>query len=200
MTRPERDFAQSAPVDASPSGRLGEVLGLLDELAEIIRESDALLRGIEQVTGLRVGEVHVLLAVAHGTDRLGPIAQRIGQPGRAARATVEGLIDRGLLAWRHEDTVEGGAPADLVRLSEAGAAALEQTQGVQIRLLDTMVGQLGGHGVAAFRTTLRAVGEVLQLVGSRATVHENPHRVHGQETHGDSGAGTLAPIGNRLEP
>lgn len=172
MTQPERDLPRPAPVDASPSDRLGEVLGLLDELAEIIRESEALLRGIEQVTGLRVGELHVLLAVAHGTGRLRSIAQRIGQPDHAASATIEGLVQRRLLDWRQNGTADGDPPVDMLRVTDSGAAVLEQTEGVQIRVLDTLVAHLGRHGVAAFRTTLQAVGEVLRTVGSQAKVHE----------------------------
>lgn len=195
MAEPGHSRSRPGQVDADPSTRLEEVLRLLDELTEVARLSGGLFGAIEQVTGLRVSEIQVLRAVTRSGVEVHDVARRVGQTDDAANATIGGLVERGLI---HRDQRAGQTA--MLRLTEAGTAALEQTQGVQIRLLDTMVGQLGGHGVAAFRTTLRAVGEVLQLVGSRATVHENPHRVHGQETHGDSGAGTLAPIGNRLEP
>lgn len=173
MKQPERHPVRPTPVDANPSGRLEEVLGLLDDLSEVATRSQALFRGIEQVTGLRVGELHVMLAVADGNCQVRDVARRIGQPDAAAATTVEGLVQRGMLRWHgHRTPTSGDSPLGL-RLTDIGAAVLEQTQGVQIRLLDALVGELGQHGADAFRTTLRAVAGVLRTAGNWAGSHES---------------------------
>lgn len=82
------------PVDTEPRGRVGEVLGLLDEITEVARASEELFRGVEQVIGLSAGEVHVLLAVAHGTSPVREVARRIGELDDAAGVIIESLIGR----------------------------------------------------------------------------------------------------------
>lgn len=158
-----------APIDTEPSGRLEEVLGLLDELTEVARVSEGLFRGVEQVTGLRAGEVHVLLAVAHGTSAVREVARRIGELDDAAGATVESLIQRGLLAGNHrDDSRDDSSAAGFLHLTDQGAAVLEQIEGVQVRLLDTLVEALGQEGVRGFRATLQAIAEVWNSVASHA--------------------------------
>lgn len=148
-------------VDADPSARLEEVLRLLDELTEVAGLSEGLFRAIEHVTGLRVGEVQVLRAATCGAE-VYDVARRVGQPDGAVNATVDGLVERGLI---RRDQQAG--PTAVLRLTEAGNAALEQTQGVQIRLLDTLVAEVGADGARAFRNTLHGIAGVLRTLAER---------------------------------
>ena len=166
---PEPRSHRPAPVDTEPSGRTGEVLGLLDELTAITMLSEGLFRGVKQITGLRPGEVHALLAVAHRTSPEREVAWRIGEVDDAAGATVESLIRRGLLARGHrDDSRDGSSAPGFLQLTDQGAALLEQIEGVQFRLLDTLVEALGEQGVHGFRTALQAITEVLNTVASHA--------------------------------
>ena len=98
-----------------------------------------------------------------------PHARRIGEVDDAAGATFEGLIRRGLLARGHRDDSRGGSSAPgFLQLTDQGAALLEQIEGVQFRLLDTLVEALGELGVHGLRTALRAITEVLNTVASHA--------------------------------
>jgi DNA-binding MarR family transcriptional regulator len=165
-----RRLIRPAPVDADPSRQLADVLGVLDDLARVTTGATSLFQGIEQVTGIRVGEIQVLLAVAHGADRVPHIAARIGQPEEAVLVTVAGLIDRGLLRWRRPPTTPGDDPVGL-QLTDAGTVLLEQSQAVQIRLLDTLVAELGQDGVASLRANLRALARVFAAIGTRTAAH-----------------------------
>lgn len=148
------------PLDTEPSSRITEVLGLLDDVAAITGVAYGLFHGIEQVTGLRPGEAQVLLALAHGTDSIGEVAKRTGQADAATAATVDGLIERGLVG----SLADG---ADRLGVTDAGSAVLEQVEGVQVRLLDTLVEALGEVGVAGFRATLQAIASVVNTVGDQ---------------------------------
>src|SRR5690606_2215040 len=112
VDRSEPSPHRPAPVDTHPSARFEDVLGLFDELAEVTRLSEGLFSGIEQVTGLRVGEVHLLRTAAHEAADVHEIARRIGQTDDAASATAEGLVRRGLL---HQERSDEGA--DLLHLT-----------------------------------------------------------------------------------
>jgi hypothetical protein len=171
VREPDRARVRPEPVDTRPSRRLSEVFHLLDDLAQVTAGSAALFRGIEQVTGLRVGEIQTLLAVVGGTDRIPELASRVGQPEEAGAVTVAGLVDRGLLQWHHPD-VAAGQPDPTVarmRLTDAGAALLEQTEGVQIRLLDTLVASLGQEGVSSLRASLQALARLFGTMPSPTT-------------------------------
>lgn len=126
---PEPRPHRAVPVDTEPRGRVGEVLGLLDEITEVARASEELFRGVEQVIGLPAGEVHVLLAVAHGTSPVREVARRIGELDDAAGAIIESLIGRGLLARNHrDDSRDGSSAPGFLHLTDQGAALLEQIQ------------------------------------------------------------------------
>lgn len=168
-TAPELETTRSrpAPVDADPSHQLDAVLDLLDDLALVTTGSAALFRGIERVTGLRVGEIQVLRAIAHGADQTQQIASRVGQPDEAAMATVGGLVERELLQWHSPGTSAGSDSVGGLRLTDVGTAVLEQSEGVQIRLLDTLVGELGQQGVGTLRTSLGALARVFGAMRSK---------------------------------
>lgn len=162
MAEPGHSRSRPGQVDADPSTRLEEVLRLLDELTEVARLSGGLFGAIEQVTGLRVSEIQVLRAVTRSGVEVHDVARRVGQTDDAANATIGGLVERGLI---HRDQRAGQTA--MLRLTEAGTAALEQTQGVQIRLLDTLVAEVGADGMRAFRTTLHGIAGVLRTLAER---------------------------------
>jgi hypothetical protein len=165
----DRTQLRPVPIDSDPSRRLGDVLDLLDDLALVTAGSATLFRGIEQVTGLRVGEIQVLLAVAHGADRAAQLACRTGQPNESARATVAGLVDSGLLRWHVLGTAEdGGDSAAYLRLTDSGMAVFEQAEAVRIRLLGMLAAELGREGVEALRAGLRALARVFEAEPDRA--------------------------------
>lgn len=166
----KRDRTQDrpAPIDIDPSQRLGDVLDLLDDLALVTAGSATLFRGIERVTGLRVGEIQVLAAVAHGADRATQVASRTGQPDDAAIATIAGLVDSGLLQRPVPGTAEdGGDSAASVRLTDSGTAVFEQAEAVRIRLLGMLVSELGREGVESLRAGLRALARVFEAEPAR---------------------------------
>jgi len=133
VERPGPPQHRPTPVDTEPRGRLDEVLGLLDELTDVARVSEGMFRGLEQVTGLRAGEVYVLLAVAHGASPVREVARRIGELDDAAGATVESLIQRGLLARNHrDDSRDGSSAPGFLHLTDQGAALLEQIEGSDV--------------------------------------------------------------------
>jgi DNA-binding MarR family transcriptional regulator len=150
-------------VDTRPAARIQDVLDLFDELARIARMSEGLFAGIEQVTGLRVGQVQLLRSVAGGAVEARELARRVGQTDEATTATIDGLVRHGLL-HRERRPVK----PERLRLTGKGTALLEQTQGVQVRLLDTLIGEAGADGVQAFRTTLNGIADVLGTIASRA--------------------------------
>lgn len=167
----KRDRTQDrpAPIDTDPSQRLGDVLDLLDDLALVTAGSATFFSSIEQVTGLRVGEIQVLLAVSHGADRVSRLASRTGQPDDAVRATIAGLVDRGLLQRPAAGTAEdGGDSAASVRLTDSGTAVFEQAEAVRIRLLGMLAAQLGREGVESLRAGLRALARVFEAEPDRA--------------------------------
>lgn len=146
-----------APAEPAPSDRVSHVLGLLDDLAAVVGVSDRLMRGIQQLTGLRPGEIRVVLALSPNAQPLDEIARRLGEIGPATANTIDGLVKRGVLRRTND--------GESIGLSETGAATVEQLQGVQIRLLDALADAAGESGVQVVRATLQALIEVAGIVG-----------------------------------
>ena len=163
MNKLDQYPSRRSVVDTRPAARIQDVLDLFDELARIARMSEGLFAGIEQVTGLRVGQVQLLRSVAGDAVEARELARRVGQTDEATAATIDGLVRHGLL---HRE--RRSAKPERLRLTGKGTALLEQTQGVQVRLLDTLIGEAGADGVQAFRTTLNGIADVLGTITSRA--------------------------------
>lgn len=72
-----------------------------------------------------------------------------------------------------DDSRDGSSAPGFLQLTDQGAALLEQIEGVQFRLLDTLVDALGEQGVHGFRTALQAIAEVLSMV-ARSASHAGP--------------------------
>lgn len=146
--------------EAVPTTAVGEILGLADELTRIGSAGTQLARRIESVTGLRGGEVQVLAAVDAGSVHPRGIAEVIGQVVEAAEATVNALVERGLLG-RHAHTSDPAGELALVHLTPPGRAVLEQVEAVQIRLADALASTLGAEQTRTLRSTLGTVADVL---------------------------------------
>lgn len=118
--------------------------------------------GVEELTGLRLGELHTLIAVADGADHHREIARTIGQPDAAAAVIVDGLVKRRLLA-RHHHPAERNPYAEptLVSLTARGHAVLGQSEAIRIRLLDAMTQSLD----EAELEQVRAAADALRLGG-----------------------------------
>lgn len=152
-----------APVDREPSSRVGLALILLDEVTRTADRLRPVLQAVEQVTGLQPAQVQTLLTFGQEA----PVAPT-GAAGREATdrpkdwstdLMISDLVARGLL--QAGPATEGMPARHGLRLTDRGIAVLAQVQGVQIRILDTVVGALGDRRVAELRESLHAVGAVL---------------------------------------
>jgi hypothetical protein len=149
---------------------VGLALDLLDEVTRTADRLRPVLLAIEEVTGLGPGQVQTLLTIGQWAPGNPP-----GVPGAAGTEpatdwstdlTITDLMARGLLETAAAPT--DGAPARArQRLTERGLAVLSQVQGVQIRILDTLVSALGDRRVGELRDSLRAVGAVLEELPTR---------------------------------
>ena len=167
------DLVRTTP----PVDRLGEVLDLLDELAELGRAVDGLTRQVETATGLRSGELQVLAAVSEGAAHPRSIARRTGQVVGAAAVTVDVLARRGLLR-RLPHPAAPGAGSALVALTAAGRGVLAQVQGLRIHALAAVVQDLGDDAAAGLGGTVRALGAALGSPVDATPAVARTHRPH----------------------
>ncbi|MFC4554629.1 MarR family winged helix-turn-helix transcriptional regulator [Georgenia faecalis] len=145
-----------------PSAHLTRVLDVVDEGVPLTTPHTAVSRTIEQLTGLRLGEVQTLAAVADGAHHHREIARRTGQPDAAAAATVDGLVARGSLARRHHPAeTRPGATPTLVGLTSQGEAILRQAEAIQVRVLDAVVEALGSDQTDQVHAAGQAVRRTL---------------------------------------
>lgn len=160
--------ARSAVQRARPGDDLVETLDLVDQMTAMTRSQEQISRAIERLTGLRLGELEALSAVAEGAEHPRAVARRTGQADAAAEATCHGLIARGLLGRHHHPLARGGRP-QLVHVTEAGKVALEQAEALRVRLFDAVVDSLDDVGPGQMRDTVRLMADALDpaRVGAR---------------------------------
>ena len=144
--------AAVVPLEIRPGTSMTGVLALMDELALLAGAGDEVRRQVEELTGLRSGELQALLAVADGADRPAAVAEATGQVDDAAAATVEALRRRGLV---------NRAPGAALRLTEYGRVVRQQAEGLRIRALHGVVSALGEQATGELRSTVQALGSVL---------------------------------------
>lgn len=147
--------------DALPAGGVADILGLVDDLARLGEAGAGLSRQVEAVTGLRAGELQVLAAMHVGADHPRGIADETGQIPEAVEATLASLGEQGLVGWHAHEAATSPVPG-LVHLTHAGRAAVEQAEGVQIRIADALASALGAEQTRTLRATLRAVATVME--------------------------------------
>lgn len=145
--------SRPAPVDREPGSRLGQALLLVNEIDRTSRLLRPLLRTVERLTGLSPAQVHALLAAAE--DGEAERGQRDDGPIRLA------LAGTGLIAADVAPTAEGPDGA-ATWLTDSGRAALEQIQGLQIRILDTVMTSLPGGEFDEILASLRRIGDSLE--------------------------------------
>lgn len=142
-----------------PVPSMAGVLDLMDDLAGLAGAAEGLRRRLEQLTGLRGGELQTLLAVSGGADRTEVVAERTGQVDEAAAATLRALQHRGLV------TGPGTGLPEAWRLTDSGQVVHQQAEGLGIRVLHGVVGALGEEATGEFRSTVQALVPALSLDG-----------------------------------
>lgn len=158
------DHTALTPVDVRdllPHGGVEGILGLADDLDRMGRAGAGLSRRVETVTGLRTGELQVLATISAGADHPRAVAAATGEIVEAVEATVDSLLQRGLVG-RHAHVASGDQAPALLHLTAPGRAALEQAEGVQLRLADALAAALGAERTSRLRETLRAVADVME--------------------------------------
>jgi DNA-binding MarR family transcriptional regulator len=153
--------ARAAVQRAEPGADLTQTLDLVERMTAMTRSQEQISRAIERLTGLRLGELQALSAVAEGADHPRAVARRTGQADAAAEATVDGLCDRGLLDRHHHPLARGGGHPRLVHVTETGRVTLEQAEALQVRLLDAVVGSLDEVGADRVRDAVRSMADAL---------------------------------------
>jgi hypothetical protein len=150
------------PLEIRPGASMTGVLALMDELALLAGAGEEVRRQVDELTGLRSGELAALLAVADGADRPAGVAAATGQVDEAAAATVLALRRRGLV------TASSGTA---LQLTEHGQVVRQQADGLRIRVLHGVVSALGEQETASLRSTVQALGSVLSRgPGARPTL------------------------------
>lgn len=129
--------------------------------------------GVEELTGLRLGELQTLTAVAEGADHHRTVARLTGQADAAAAATVAGLVRKGMLAQHHHPNERNAqATPTLVHLTPKGEAVLGQSEAIRIRLLDTVAQTVSAPELEQ----MRAAADALRL----ATRADPPRQISGR--------------------
>lgn len=154
--------ARSAVQRSDPSDHLVDTLDLVEEMAVMTRSREQIFRHIETLIGIRFGELQALTAVAEGADHFREVARRTGQPDAAARVTVEGLAERGLLGRHAHDRADDGSAPGLIHVSPAGTVLLQQAQALQVRLVDAVVDTLDEGETLRLRESVAHVAETLE--------------------------------------
>jgi DNA-binding MarR family transcriptional regulator len=153
--------ARAAVQRAQPGEDLEQTLDLVDRMTAMTRSQEQISRAIERLTGLRLGELQTLSAVAEGADHPRAVARRTGQADAAAEATVEGLCARGLLDRHHHPLARSGGRPRLVHVTEPGRVMLEQAEGLRVRLFDAVVGSLDETGADKVHDAVRSMADAL---------------------------------------
>lgn len=142
----------------TPGSRMAAILESEAGPGELEQTRRLIVSGVEELTGLRMGELQALTAVSEGADHYRTVARITGQADAAAGATVEGLVRKGLLAQhRHPAEPNLAAEPTLVHLTPKGEAVLGQAEAVRIRLLDTIAQSLSQTELEHVRTAADAL-------------------------------------------
>ncbi|WP_155855118.1 hypothetical protein [Actinotalea ferrariae] len=151
-SRPPEYSSRPAQVDREPGSRLGQALLLVNEIDRTARLLRPILRTVKRLTGLSPAQVHALLAAAEDGE--------VDRGPRDDGAIRPALAGTGLIT-ADATTAEGPDGAGS-RLTDSGRAALEQIQGLQIRILDTVMTSLPEREVDEILASLRRIGDSLE--------------------------------------
>lgn len=128
-------------MDIEP-GRLVTVLALLDQIDRVIVGVAPVLRTVEEMTGLRLAQVGALMAFE--ANRLAE-----AQPG------MDDLVRSGLARRTGPDGMSW-------ELTDQGRTALEQVQGLRIRIVDTVASGLGTDQLGAAVASVGQIADVIE--------------------------------------
>lgn len=170
VEQPGADRQRPELVPAPSDGEVAEILALFDDIAEINRASTELLDRVETLTGLRLGELQALVAISRGADHPRVVARRTSQVDAAAAATTQTLIRRGLVGRHHHpDAPADASNATLLHVTDAGTVALQQGEGIQLRVLEAVVLALGHRQTRDLRASIQALSTVLDTDANTPT-------------------------------
>lgn len=159
---------------ASPPHHLLEAIALLDELRRIQQVVQLLRLHIGAVADLRPEELDTLVAVGGGAVDSGRVARQV------TPAAVRSLLGRGMLSLPPDGEARDDVSSGVLRLTARGTASLRQTEGLQIRALDSLLTALEPDRREALLATSRAVAASLEQValpGLRAEQPGGSHRL-----------------------
>lgn len=138
MPSPDHTDVSERPVTdtaAAPSGDALETALLLSQtLGELAAIGPHLRERIEDVTGLRSGELRVLRAIVEddGVPAVDDVARVLGEHPDAVAVTVASLRERGMIT-PPPDT--GGASTEGLEVAERGRVRLDQLAALEVRML-----------------------------------------------------------------
>lgn len=156
---------QPTPDDArliTPSARLDETIGVLTDMERALASRGDLLRRVQDVTGLYLGELQALAVVAAGGGSIAAVVEATGQVPGAVEATVESLRERGMVAVG--PVTHDGAT---LTITPAGRVAVQRAEGVQVRLMDVVVSALSPAETERLRDVLRDASDAIPTAGPR---------------------------------
>lgn len=128
--------------DELDSGSLVPALALVSAIDGAQQGMDQLRRGVEDLVGLPLGHLAVLMSLQPRPLDTATIVDRTGMGRGAIEPTLHDLSGR--------DLVEGGDPW---RLTEQGTIVAEQVEGIRIRFAASFAAMFG-HEVTAALTGL----------------------------------------------
>jgi len=171
-----RDAVMAALRSTAPSPRVTEVLDTVAETEFLTGAREQIFDAIERLTGMRLGEIQVLVAVAEGADHHRAVARATGQVDAAAEATVEALVRKGALARHHHPSARNGDAPTLVHLTPRGDALLAQSEAIRVRLIDAVLDSLGPASSAELRLAAHTLTQTLGATAiSRRQLGGSPH-------------------------
>ena len=163
MQHSRRDPQPPDAAHPTPSDRLADILGLLDDMVVINSVSAALLHRVEALMGLRLGELQALRAISEGADHPRTVASSTGQVTAAATATVEALVEQSLVGRHHHPAAPAGSDPTLLHLTDRGATAVQQAEGIQIRVLGAFTTALGHRRTSDLHASIQSLPTVIDF-------------------------------------
>jgi len=153
-------------LDSVPGDRFDQILGLLSEVEALNDASSTIRHRLEETTGLRVGELQTLRAVAAGAEHPRAVAHATGQVNEAAVATIDSLVRRGLLGrHHHRASPRRRSRPGLLHVTDPGQVVLHQVEGIQIHILEALLMALGDRETNELRSDLRTLTSALRSGG-----------------------------------
>lgn len=138
------------PIDKEPGARLAQTLLLMDEVDRVAKGLLPIQHTVKQLTGLTPALALTLMGVTRDpAGRIDPTTDP---------AAVTSLADNDLITTTGSslDDTSGGW-----RLTPVGQSALQQLQGLRIRIINTVVTELDNRQVDALHDALEGVSDAL---------------------------------------